>query len=178
MIEKIEIQKLKTWHRSCWAEYVTQFAEKHDLVSDCVNAEDIVGFNGGQYLVDYNDIRYSINESVPASTFFEWQQAICDSDTVINFQSWHLGARPEIIDKDAEIRQHTTWEVGAFYQCQAPDNFVRVVAINADNSYPLSCEIYNRNRNGFYLGSFALDGRYNLYTTSALDLVRKIERPK
>lgn len=174
---KMEIQKLRTWYRTVWSEYVTQFTEKHNLLTDCVNGEDIVDFNGGGYFVSFDDIRYSINESVPASTFFEWQQAKFDCDTQINFRSWHLGARPEIINQDAEMWQHTNWEIGAFYQCVAKDNFVRVAAIEVGAIYPLHCEIYNVNRNSFYEGKFRLDGRYNEHTKSALDLVKRIERP-
>lgn len=174
---KMEIQKLRTWYLSVWSEYVTHFSEKHELITACVNGEAIVDFNEGRFMVSFDDIRYSINESVPVSTFFEWVRVKFDFDTQISFSSWHLGARPEIINQDAEMRQHTNWKIGGFYQCNAANNFVRVTAIDEDDPYPLYCEVYNVNRIGFYEGRFRLDGRYNEHTTSALDLVRKIERP-
>lgn len=86
-------------------EYIRLFEEKHEVFFDYAIRDDLMGLLCfGEYLFVVGDVIYDIDNDLPKSLIFQWQDDSFDSiinphHKKINLQSYAMGLRFEHLNK-------------------------------------------------------------------------------
>ncbi len=88
---------LQQTYQSACLSYIKAFEKKQGYeFTDWIGSYDIAIFID-QYFINLSDVRFDIDEDVPAGTIIEWYDATLEvgllGETIINYRSWVKGAR-------------------------------------------------------------------------------------
>ena len=74
--------------------YVLLFEEKHDLYFEYWVADNdgTVGCFSNEYYIDFNDIRFDLDNEIPEGKFIKWYDESLDlalkEKPIINYENW------------------------------------------------------------------------------------------
>ena len=103
--ESVRAMRLRDKLDNILKEYIRLFEEKHEVFFEYAVGDDLMGLLCfGDYLFTMRDIIYDIDNNLPKSLIFQWQDDSFDSITnphhkKINLQSYARGLRFEDLNK-------------------------------------------------------------------------------